>query len=322
MKFDRIVIAVDFSEHSIAAAQWVARSFAPRAELVLVHVLELPPPPWFLRSRLALRAEDVETCRVRARARLHELGKQIGRGLLWEEVRSGRSEDEVLRVAREYEADLIVVGSHRERPGFWNRFGSTAERILGGSTVPVLVVHGAPRTVPRFVVVAVDDSATGREVVRQGQALAERLAASGKVLHVLSRQVPYQLTAGGELMAKESSYIEAERELLLATRAWLRERLEEIPDSLEPVVLLGDATEVILREARLSGADLLILGRERKGRIRRHLLGSVTGTVIRGASCPVLVIPSPDHRELVTMEPVEDASAAVSNDAALDGAAS
>ena len=322
MKLDRIVIAVDFSDRSIAAAQWIARSFAPRAELVLVHVLELPPPPWFLRSRLALRAEDIETCRVDARRRLHELGKQIGRGLLWEEVRSGRPEDEVLRVAREYEADLIVVGSHRERPGFWNRFGSTAERILGGSAVPVLVVHGAPRAVPRFVVVAVDDSATGRKVIRQSQALTERLAASGKVVHVLSRQVPYQLAVGGELVTHDSSYVEAERELLQATRAWLRERLEDIPSSLESAVLVGDATEVILREARLSGADLLILGRERKGRIRRHLLGSVTGTVIRGASCPVLVIPSPDHREHVTMIAGEDASTGFGNDAALDRAVS
>jgi hypothetical protein len=49
---------------------------------------------------------------------------------------------------------------------------------------------------------------------------------------------------------------------------------------------------VILWEARLAGADLLVLGRERKGTVRRHLLGSVTGTVIRGANCPVLVIPN------------------------------
>ena len=147
MKCNRIVVAVDFSEHSIAAVQWVAQHFAPRAELVLVHVLELPPPPSFWPRRVWLRADDIETYRMGAKTRLRQLGLQIGRGLLWEEVRLGRPEDEVLRVAAEYEADLIVAGSHRERTGFWNRFGSTAERILGGAEVPVLIVHGAPRGV-------------------------------------------------------------------------------------------------------------------------------------------------------------------------------
>jgi nucleotide-binding universal stress UspA family protein len=318
MKLDRIVIGIDFSEHSIAAAQWVARALAPRAELVLVHVLELPPPPWFLRSRFSLRPQDVEMCRAGARARLRELGRQVGRGMLWEEVRSGRPEDEVLRVAREYEADLIVVGSHRERTGFWNRFGSTAERILGGSTVPVLVVHGAPRTVPRLVLAAIDDSATGRKVINGTQALAQRLGASGKVLHVLPPNMPYQLSLAGEVVVHDDQYVEAERELVESARAWLAERVEDVPTRLEPTVLLGDTPEAILREARLSGADLLVLGRERKGRIRRHLLGSVTGTVIRGASCPVLVIPSPDHRELSKLDQNDEASS-TSADAALDG---
>lgn len=311
MKLDRIVIAIDFSEHSIAAAQWVARSFAPNADLVLVHVLELPPPPWFLRSRFTLRPEDIETCRVGARARLRELGRQMGRALLREEVRSGTPEDEVLRVAREYEADLIVVGSHRERPGFWNRFGSTAERIVGGSERPVLIVHGAPRVVPRLVLAAIDDSATGREVIAHGQALSDRLGASGKLLHVLSRQAPYQLSVAGELVVHDGRYVEAEKELVQATHDWLAERVDDVSRGLEPVVLLGDAPEMILREARLSGADLLVLGRERKGRIRRHLLGSVTGTVIRGASCPVLVIPSPDFRESPTREQRTEISRAV-----------
>src|SRR5690348_9696685 len=165
MKCNRIVVAVDFSEHSIAAVQWVAQHFAPRAELVLVHVLELPPPPSFWPRRVWLRADDIETYRMGAKTRLRQLGLQIGRGLLWEEVRLGRPEDEVLRVAAEYEADLIVAGSHRERTGFWNRFGSTAERILGGAEVPVLIVHGAPRGAPRLVLAAVDDSVTGEKVI-------------------------------------------------------------------------------------------------------------------------------------------------------------
>ena len=79
MKIERTIVAIDFSERSIAAAQWVARHFAPKSELVLVHALELPPPPLFLRGRASWREDDVETCRTGARLRLRQLGGQIGR---------------------------------------------------------------------------------------------------------------------------------------------------------------------------------------------------------------------------------------------------
>jgi nucleotide-binding universal stress UspA family protein len=296
MKLDKVLIAIDFSERSIAAAQWVARSFAPQAELVLVHVLELPPPPRFLRRRYSWSAKDIETCRTGARVRLRQLARQIGRGLLWEEVREGRADEEVLRVAREYDADLIVVGSHRDRPGFWNRFGSTAERILAGASTPVLVVHGAPRNTPRSLLAAVDDSETGGKVIARAEALARRFDTTGSALHVVPRQPIHYVLMPGEVILDQMHLIDIEKTYMEETRQWLADRLT-VPDGLTPAVMLGDTAESILAEARRIGADLLVLGRERKRTARRHLLGSVTSTVIRGATCPVLVIPGVDGSE-------------------------
>jgi nucleotide-binding universal stress UspA family protein len=307
MRCDRIVMAVDFSERSIAAAQWVAHHFAPRAELVLVHVLELPPPPSFWPRRRWLRADDTETYRTGAQTRLRQLGEQIGRGLAWEEVRIGRPEDEVLRVARESEADLIAIGSHRERAGFWNRFGSTAERILGGAEVPVLIVHGAPRAAPRMLLAAVDDSLTGEQVIECASALAERLGATGRLLHVLPSAAHHLPFFPGELLVHDRGLAEARNEIVHATHEWLRERIGDESTALTPLVQQGHTPEVILREARMAGADLLVLGRERKGTIRRHLLGSVAGTVIRGANCPVLVIPGSSREDSRTLEREMDA---------------
>jgi nucleotide-binding universal stress UspA family protein len=320
MKYDRIVIAVDFSEHSIAAAQWVARHFAPRANLVLVHVLELPPPPSFWPRRVWLRTDDIETYRVGAKTRLRELGAQIGSGVLWEEVRQGRPEEEVLRVSLEFAADLIVVGSHRERDGFWNRFGSTAERILGGAEVPVLIVHGAPRSAPRLLLAGVDDTLIGEKVIGHARALAERLGATGRFLHVLPSAPHHLPFFPGELVVHDGAFVESRNEMIHATHEWLRERIADDDAGLTPLVQQGHTPEVILREARLAGADLLVLGRERKGTIRRHLLGSVTGTVIRGANCPVLVIPSSSHADSLDVERASDARAHDDREPALDGA--
>jgi nucleotide-binding universal stress UspA family protein len=211
-------------------------------------------------------------------------------------VREGRADEEVLRVASEYDADLIVVGSHRDKPGFWNRFGSTAERILGRSRTAVLVVHGAPRNTPRQLLAAVDDSETGITVLAHAEALVQRLGAGGSALHVLPRRPIHRLLLPSESIVGEENLIDVEKEYIDETRAWLAGRLT-LPNGLTPMVLLGDAAEAILAEAQRIGADLLVIGRERKRRARRHPLGGVTSTILRAANCPVLVIPSPKGRD-------------------------
>ena len=292
MRYRRILVATDFSQYSTVAAQWAARAFAPRAELVLVHVLELPPPRSFLPRRVWLRADDVERYRADAATRLRQLGTQIGPAVLQEVVRIGRPDEEVLRIADQCDADLVVVGSHRERPAFWNRFGSTAERILAGAKVPVLVVHGAPRDLPRRLLAAVDDSAAADEVIEHAKALAERFRASGKILHVLPSASSHQLAAAGELVVTNDPVLDVGNEVIDASYRWLSDRIGEKPDELTPAVGLGPVKEVILSQARSAGAQLIVMGRERQAAIRRHPLGSVTSTVLRAATCPVLVVPT------------------------------
>src|SRR5579859_3050619 len=47
--------------------------------------------------------------------------------------------------------------------------------------------------------------------------------------------------------------------------------------------------EAILREAKAFDADLIVLGRPRRGELATRLLGSVTIRVIRRSACPVIV---------------------------------
>jgi hypothetical protein len=72
MTLDRIVVGVDFSAPSVAAANWVARHFAPGAEVVLVHALVIPEPPIFLRGRYPARDTLVATALDGGCARLRE----------------------------------------------------------------------------------------------------------------------------------------------------------------------------------------------------------------------------------------------------------
>jgi nucleotide-binding universal stress UspA family protein len=54
-------------------------------------------------------------------------------GVAWEEVNS---------VAKEIDANLIVIGTHGRRGLARALLGSVAENVIRTSTVPVLVIHG------------------------------------------------------------------------------------------------------------------------------------------------------------------------------------
>jgi nucleotide-binding universal stress UspA family protein len=55
--------------------------------------------------------------------------------------------------------------------------------------------------------------------------------------------------------------------------------------------------EAILREAEAFEADLIVLGRPRRGELVTRLLGSVTIRVLRRSGCPVIVAPRRARRK-------------------------
>jgi nucleotide-binding universal stress UspA family protein len=63
----------------------------------------------------------------------------------------------------------------------------------------------------------------------------------------------------------------------------------------------GDPAEEILRYAVGHPIDLIVVGTHGRSGVSRLLLGSVADRVVRGARCPVLVVPAP--RELATPAP-------------------
>ena len=60
--------------------------------------------------------------------------------------------------------------------------------------------------------------------------------------------------------------------------------------------------EAILTEAKAFDADLIVLGRPRRGELASRLFGSVTMRVLRRSSCPVIVAArrSPKHQQAAT----------------------
>ena len=110
------------------------------------------------------------------------------------EVGTGKPSSEILRISKERGADLIVMSSHGAT-GFRKLFfGSTTERVLRETTVPVLVTPaadaGTSRTVGaqaalRRILVPVDLSAATAHQVAAAQRVAEHLRVPLLLLHVI-----------------------------------------------------------------------------------------------------------------------------------------
>jgi len=58
------------------------------------------------------------------------------------------------------------------------------------------------------------------------------------------------------------------------------------------LVVQGPSSETILKEAKKLEVDLIIIGSHGHGAILQVLMGSVSEGVIRGATCPILVVPT------------------------------
>jgi nucleotide-binding universal stress UspA family protein len=86
--------------------------------------------------------QDLEVEQRIESERLKELAKQVAsRGFKCESaVRFGLPADEILSVAAEQEADLLVMGSHGHGALYHLFTGSVVTGVLKRSTCPVLVV--------------------------------------------------------------------------------------------------------------------------------------------------------------------------------------
>ncbi|MGB8326982.1 MAG: universal stress protein [Steroidobacteraceae bacterium] len=144
VRYRRVLALVDLSDDSETIAH-KAQSFATAcsAELELLHVVEIMPVEPM--GETLMPAVEIEDQLVeRARARLRSLAAAIGAPGAAQHVESGNAKAEILRVARERGADLIVLGS-RERHGLSILVNLTEDTVLHGAPCDVLAVRVGPR---------------------------------------------------------------------------------------------------------------------------------------------------------------------------------
>jgi nucleotide-binding universal stress UspA family protein len=287
----RVLLATDGSKDARAAAAYLREVPLPPATTVRIIVavtlpqfaLDDPPVREFKRSVLA----QARGLAAEARAAL------APRDLVVEtDVVVGDPRAEIVRVADEWPADLIVLGARGLGRIKRLLLGSVSLAVARHASCPVLVVKGRPRKVGS-VLVAMDGSEDSFQAVRFLQSLALPRRTRVRLLSVVER-LPYPTTAPGAIrgqlqrMLKE---LEAERrgeldKVLERAAAQLDDKLTRVTRSTPT----GNPADEIVAAAGDYETDLVVVGARGRGGVARLLLGSVSEKVLRDARCPVLIV--------------------------------
>ena len=146
--YQRILVPIDGSDTAERALREAIKLADGKAQLRLLHVVEevypLDAEGYAFIDYAALR-DVARSSGERLLAKAGEVASQAGAAVETSllEAEGERVANVIDADARNWPADLIVIGSHG-RSGFSRLlFGSVAEGVVRGASVPVLLVRGA-----------------------------------------------------------------------------------------------------------------------------------------------------------------------------------
>lgn len=138
-----ILVPVDFSPCSINAVRAAIGIAAPDGDVTLLHVVD----EHFVTDAVgaSLGNSDEITARLRERAEADftamREGLDVGEVQIEQMVVVGTPFVEILKIARDLQLPMIVMGVRgNSTPPEELLFGSTAEKVVRGSRVPVLCI--------------------------------------------------------------------------------------------------------------------------------------------------------------------------------------
>jgi nucleotide-binding universal stress UspA family protein len=287
-----VLCPLDFSESSRTSLQYagaIAGHFGSRLTLLAVN-----DPLLGEAAELAAGPTHLVDDTVREMEKFfRETFKQKPNGLedVRLEVATGKPAPEILRIVREQGNDLIVMGSHGAT-GFRKLFfGSTTERVLRETTVPVLVTAGGPapktpeevRKAVRRILAPVDLTAASTGQLSIVAAIGQTLEVPLVVLHVIE---PVR-----SMVSTQSRVPKIEAERRYRAERELEQAIEALPTThAEALVVYGEPAEEIAKVAQDRDTGLIVMGLHSSPLVGPRM-GSVTYRVLCLAHRLVLALP-------------------------------
>lgn len=266
----RVVVLHDLSPlagHASWRAAMIARDHG--ASVLLLHVAAAPVPAGQAQRLLARLAA--------------QLSRQLG---VPADVKLACG-DPVTAVAS-LELALVVLGARRANVLREWVCGTPADRLIRLGRFPVLVVRKPANARYRRVLVPVDFGPASRRAV--GAALALTHGVPVEVFHTLAARDEITLRAAEvpEAVIRHYRHSNAER-----ARQRIAQLVAAVPGAggfAVPSIGFGPAWHMVLAKERAMAAELVVIGKRRRGLLADSFLGGVTRRVMAAGRSDVLAL--------------------------------
>lgn len=215
------------------------------------------------------------------------LAEQGGDLILLTHIAEGQPVPEICEQAEAVDAGLVFVGARGTNPLHHLLIGTTAERLMGKSNAPLLVVRTEASAPYQRVLVPLDFSNWSEQAVNLARAVAP--GAHLVLMHSFSIPFEEKLRFAGVDDATLSHYRERARQDARDHLEALVDRHSLLPEQFTLSLTEGDAPMHILMQASERACDLIVIGKHGRQAAEELLLGSVTKHVLAEAEVDVLV---------------------------------
>lgn len=291
--FKRVMVPMDRSEFAEKVLTHLPRFIDPaKTQLLLLGVLETMR---YAATSFEYAPTLVNEMRTSYELYLQAMQQQLQKGGYQASARltEGDAAEQILEIAEHTSVDLIAMATHgRSGVARW-ALGSVTERVIQGSTLPVLLVRGQtniPHSKIERILVPLDGSALAEKALTNAQLLAKETGAELWLFQTIAAaDVAYDLTSLPSQQQLERAYERsfANAEAYLSSVA-LQARTAGV--ACQTTVLRGDPAQLICDVANESKIDVVVICTHGRTGFNRWMYGSVANQVIRGADCPVLVV--------------------------------
>ncbi len=196
----------------------------------------------------------------------------------------------ILRAAEEVGAQLVIIGPHRKR--LRDIFtGTTAERMVRRSPLPLLVAVRTPSATYERALLALDFDEASKSAARTaiGMGIFEHLVVI--VMHAFDAPARSMMMRAMERTDTIENYVADERRRAAEKLKALGTEIGLPPAHHRLVAIEGSPARSIIEAAHQEDAGLIVLGANVRKGFERLLIGSVTEDVLRDAQRDILIVP-------------------------------
>ncbi|MFN8499818.1 MAG: universal stress protein [Anaerolineae bacterium] len=280
----------ELSEQALPLAKSIARGMNARLLLLqAVHPLGLPNGPLNGHQIRAINEAEAYLAKIAS--------DLLSDGIIADTaVMDASPAHAILDEIRLRGIDMVVMTTHgRSGLGRWV-YGSVAEAVLHGSSVPVLLVRCntwlpedvVQQTYPRFLL-PLDGSEVAEAAIPHAINMARQMAATVYLIHV---HEPPELSKEDVVAHPEKAQevLEQDQQVVERYLAVIADKFRAAGINVHALVRSGAVTQTILEESWDLGISLIIMATHGRAGLSRMFFGSKAMEVLHFGMLPVLLV--------------------------------